>query len=135
MPAILKMAINYFVEITHNVAAVSEAIEDLCKNSTDKVEPIILEDRLFNLEENEVTHSIFINANPEEKKVYAIIELYGTIQFIVKLSKNYNGNAFTKLYIYDVLLTKEIQKKLNYIPDLITYSLMDIPNQIQIFKF
>ncbi|WP_024752147.1 HNH endonuclease [Treponema phagedenis] len=117
MPAILKMAINFFVEITRDVVTVSEAIEDLRKNLTDKVEPIILEESLFDLGENEVTHSIFLNASPEEKKVYAIIELYGTIQFIVKLSKNYNGPAFIKLYVYDVLLTKEIQKKVNYIPD------------------
>jgi hypothetical protein len=116
MPAILKMTINYFIEKTGDTSSVKDAINDLKRNETNRVEPIILEKRLFSLDENEVTHSIFLNANKKEKKVYAIIELYSTIQFIIKLSDKYNGEDFQELYVYDVLKTEEIVKKIDNVP-------------------
>ena len=116
MPAILKMAINYYVEKTGDTESVKKAIEDLKKNSTDKVEPIIFNTPLFLLNDDEITHSIFIKGSNKEKKVYAIIELYSVIQFIVKLSDNYNGNDIEDLYVYDVLKNTEISKKIENSP-------------------
>ena len=116
MPAILKMAINYYIEKTEDIESVKNAIEDLKHNSTDKVEPIILSEPLFNLSKDEITHSIFVKGSREEKKLYAIIELYSVIQFIVKLSDNYNGNSIQDLYVYDVLKNEEISKEILKVP-------------------
>ncbi|GHU23066.1 hypothetical protein FACS1894172_01010 [Spirochaetia bacterium] len=99
MPAILKMAINYYVEKTGDIESVSYAIEELKKNATIKVEPIIFERRLYDLEAEEVSHSIFLSESHAEKKLYAIIELFNVVSFIVKLSDNYNRNDFDDLYV------------------------------------
>lgn len=116
MPAILKMAINYYLEKTNDTESVKNAINDLKQNSTNRVEPIIFNQSLFNLSEDEVTHCIFINGSKKEKKLYAIIELYSSIQFIIKLSDNYNGTDLQDVYIFDVIKRKEIHKELTYIP-------------------
>ena len=108
--AILKIVIEYYIHITNDIKSVTEAINDLKNKYTNKVEPIILGNRLFELLEEEVTHSIFIKA--EGNKVYAIIEFYSTVQFIVKLSQNYIGESFSNLYVYDVLLRKDLGKNL-----------------------
>lgn len=112
--AILKIVIEYYIHITNDIKSVTEAINDLKNKYTNKVEPIILGNRLFELLEGEVTHSIFIKA--EGNKVYAIIEFYSTVQFIVKLSQNYIGKSFSKLYVYDVLLRKDLEKNLCFTP-------------------
>ena len=116
MPAILKMAINYYVEKTEDTESVRNAIDDLKKNSTDKVEPIILNKPLYLLDDGEITHSIFINGSCKEKKLYAIIELYSVIQFIVKLSDSYEGSDIQELYVYDVLKNTEISKNIENLP-------------------
>lgn len=116
MPEILKMAINFYVEETEDIESIRNAIEDLKRNSADKVEPIILNEPLFTLNDDEITHSIFINGSSKEKKLYVIIELYSVVQFIVKLSDNYNGDNIQDLYIYDVLKNLEISREILSVP-------------------
>ena len=112
MPAILKMAINFYIEKTNDITSVKEAIDDLRKNETNRVKPIIFEKELFDCLEGEVTHSIFFNGSKRQKKLYAIIELYSSIQFIVKLSDNYTNEDIQYSYVYDVLRNIEILKKI-----------------------
>jgi len=116
LPAILKMAINYYIEKTGDIESVKSAIDDLKRNISTKAEPIILNDRIFILEDKEITHSIFINGEKSSKRLYAIIELYSTIQFVVKLSDNYNKEDFIDLYVFDVLERAEKAKKPINIP-------------------
>ena len=115
-PAILKMAINYYIEKTGDIASVKDAINDLKNNLTNKVEPIILKDPLFDLAESEVVHSIFVNCSGTEHKIYAIIELYSSIQFVVKLSEHYSGDDEQDLYVYDVLERKELKREIKTPP-------------------
>jgi len=49
--------------------------------------------------------------------LYAIIELYSTVQFVIKLSDNYNGEDVQHLYVFDVLKKQEIQKEIVFVPD------------------
>jgi len=117
LPALLKMAINYYVEQTGDIKSVEDAIEDLKNNDPARVDSIILEERLFALESKEVTHSIFINGDKESGRLYAIIELYNVVQFIVRLSSKYNGEDFEDLYVYDLLDGTEKSKIPINIPD------------------
>lgn len=113
----LKITVRLALFFRASGSLVSEfTINDLKQNSTNRVEPIIFNQSLFNLSEDEVTHCIFINGSKKEKKLYAIIELYSSIQFIIKLSDNYNGTDLQDVYIFDVIKRKEIHKELTYIP-------------------
>lgn len=117
LPAILKMAINYYIERTGDLESLSNAIDNLKKNDSSRVEPIILKERLFCLDNGEVTHSIFINGNKDSHRLYAIIELYNVFQFVVRLSDSYTRDDFTDLYVYDVLERAEKKKTPTHVPE------------------
>jgi len=83
----------------------------LKKSNVNRVEPIILDDRLFKLEENEVSHSIYIKGSKKEHKLFTIIELFSTVSSIVKLSEEYDCDDLEDLYVFDVLECKEKKKE------------------------
>lgn len=116
-PAILKIAVNYYIEKGGDIEFVDSAIEDLKNNQTHRVDLIIKEGLVVESNSEEVLHYIFINGCREKKKLYAIIELYSTVQFVVKLSDNYNGEDVQHLYLFDVLKKQEIQKEIGFVPD------------------
>jgi hypothetical protein len=116
LPAILKMAINFYIEHTSDTLSVKDAIEDLRNNDYKLVEPVILTNKIFDLADDEITHSIFINADSTTHRLYAIIDLFSTFQFFVKLSINYTGESFSSLYVFDVLTRKELVKTSKNIP-------------------
>ena len=120
--AILKMAVSQYIEKRDDIANVRAAIEDI-KNPPndlrhlDKVELCVLENEIFSVDDDEVSHSIFLNASNEKHKLYAIIQLFNTPQYIVKLSDTYDGQDFTDLYVYDVLKKNELKKEILWFPD------------------
>lgn len=116
-PAILKIAVNYYIETGGDIEFVDSAIEDLKNNKTHRVDFIIKEGLVVESNPEEVLHYIFINGCKEKKKMYAILELYSTVQFVVKLSDNYNGEDVQHLYVFDVLKRREIQKEIGFVPD------------------
>jgi hypothetical protein len=117
LPAVLKIALNYYIFKTGDLFSVQNAIDDLKNDKFNKVEPIILDHRLFDLDEEEVSHSIYLRGSQTEHKLYAIIELFNVFQFIIKLSENYNLSDFEELYVFDVLLCTEKSKSIKYRPD------------------
>lgn len=116
-PAILKIAVNYYIEKGGDIEFVDSAIEDLKNNQTHRVDLIIKEGLVVESDSEDVLHYIFINGCREKKKLYAIIELYSTVQFVIKLSDNYNGEDVQHLYVFDVLKKQEIQKEIVFVPD------------------
>lgn len=116
-PAILKIAVNYYIEKGGDIEFVDSAIEDLKNNQTHRVDLIIKEDLVVESDSEDVLHYIFINGCREKKKLYAIIELYSSVQFVVKLSDNYNGENVQHLYVFDVLKRREIKKEIGFVPD------------------
>jgi hypothetical protein len=117
LPAILKIALNFYIYKTGDILSVKYAVDDLKKEKTDKVEPIVLNYRLFDLENEEVSHSIYLRASQTEHKLYAIIELFNVFQFIVKLSDNYDMPDFEEIYVYDILLCTTKSKMIKHYPD------------------
>ncbi|MCG6154152.1 HNH endonuclease [Leptospira bandrabouensis] len=128
--SILKTALNYYIYKTKKIEAVKKAIEQLKENNSNLVEPIILENFLYDVEESEINHSIFLHGNQKEKKLYAIIEHFNIYHYIVKLSDEYYDEDISLLYVYDTISKIEIPKKIkfNYLPSFIfqyTYSNSD----------
>ncbi|MDE7291182.1 MAG: HNH endonuclease [Treponemataceae bacterium] len=121
-PAILKMAVSQYIDKFDDIENVKSAIEDIKNPIKDlktfkKVELCILENEIFNVEDDEVLHSIFLCANKKKHKLYAIIQLFSTQQYIVKLSDSYDGRDFADLTVYDVMKKKMIDKKNLWTPD------------------
>jgi hypothetical protein len=116
MPAILKMALNYYIDKTGDNVSVRKAVDDLKNNKITRVEPIISECRLYDLDETEISHSIYLRGSYSEHKLFAVIELFNAVHFIVKLSEEYNGNDYEELYVFDVLECKEKNKIIKYHP-------------------
>ena len=121
---ILKMAINLYIEKTSDIVSVKEAIEDLKTDKIRKVDHIILENDLYNPSKNEISHLIYINGSDMHKKLYAIIELFNTKQYIVKLNDNFQGNNVEIIYIFDIV------KK-----DIIKHDIINIPPADFIFAY
>jgi hypothetical protein len=116
MPAILKMALNYYIDRTGDNVSVCKAIDDLKNNRITRIEPIVLEHRLYDLDEAEVSHGIYLRGSKSEHKLFAVIELFNAVNFIVKLSEEYNCNDYEELYVFDVLECKEKNKVIKYRP-------------------
>jgi hypothetical protein len=106
------MAINYYIEKTGDNVSVSAAINDLKNNIPIKVEPIIFEKRMYDLDLDldEVFHSIYLLGSQSERKLYAIIELFNAVSFIVKLSENYNLPDIEELYVLMCYYVKRRKK-------------------------
>lgn len=124
LPAILKMSIGYYIELKDDMESVANAIVDLKKNDASRVEPIILENRIFDLDEKEITHSVFLFGDANSKRLYAIVELFSVVQFAVRLSDAYMGEDFQDLYVYDVI--ERVQR---------TKFAKNIPSHDFIFRF
>jgi hypothetical protein len=116
--AILKIALNYYIMKTNDVNSVCNAINDLKNNIVEKINLIILERCIFNLDDDEVSHSIYLVGSQVERKLYAVIELFNAVQFIVKLSENYCKPDFEDLFVFDVLLCKKKDKAIKYRPEI-----------------
>ena len=117
MLSILKTAVNFYIDRSGDIDSVKLAIDDLKKKETDRVEQFLEKSHpLFETSDQEILHSIFINGSKEKNKLYAIVEFFSALQFIVKLSDDYKGEDIQYLYVYDVLNTKEILKEIKNIP-------------------
>jgi len=110
--SVLKTAVNYFILKTESPQNIENAITELKNGSTKIVEPVALDKRIFPLEDNEVTHSIYINGK-KNGKLYMVVEYFNVFQFVVKLNENYIGNDIEDIYIFDVIQRKELSRNIN----------------------
>ena len=113
-PAVLKMAINYYFDKFGGIDTIAFAIEDMKHDELNCVDCVFFEHPLVRTDSEEVFHCIYINGNEKEKKLYAFVELYSTLQFVVRLSDDYSGPTLQSLYVFDILKSKEIKRELNY---------------------
>ncbi len=58
-------------------------------------------------------HTLFIKGDPDERILYAYIELYNTFNLIVLLSDCYNGTAIQESYSFDVISRQVVELDLN----------------------
>jgi len=136
-PAILKIAINYYVMKTGDVNSVHDAISDLKNSIVERIKLIILEKRIFDLDDDEVSHSIYLTSSHAENKLYAVVELFNAVQFVVKLSENYCKSQFEDLYVFDILSGTKKNKVIKYCPKINFLSDFERPfssNDIEAYK-
>lgn len=115
--SITKTAINYFIYKGGNREFITHLIPYLQGNvEADAVWLHYPEDVIYTPEENEVSHIIQVIGNPNEKILYAYIELFNVHNFIVRLSDSYDGPPFNTAYFFDVLKAETLARNtsINY---------------------
>ncbi len=117
MKALLKIAINFYLHRCSRVIDLHERIEEL-RNTNDIPVSIIrhyyTKDSIKYEDTNEVSHTIYIKGDSSTKLLYAFIEIFSSAAFIINLNTEYNGPEASYSYTYDVLLNKEISKKITF---------------------
>jgi hypothetical protein len=70
-------------------------------------------DNIYNINNNECFHTLYIDGNNKENILYAYIDYFNVVKYIVILSKEYKGDDITYKYQYDLINNIEIDKGIN----------------------
>jgi hypothetical protein len=111
-PSVLKTAISYYIELTGDAYSVAGAIAELRAGETRSVEPIIMDQRIYQLDDEEVSHSVYV-VGQKHQGLYGIVEYFNVIQFLIKLSDRYDGEDIESLYVFDVLKRTRLEKAIS----------------------
>jgi len=113
--AIAKIAVNYYLYLGGSIDLIPDVLHYVCddnvRNNFVTFYYSFLE--IHKLEENEISHVLLLKGNKAKQLLYCYIELFSSTNFIVILSRNYDGKDFSKSYCYDVISNNELQKEIN----------------------
>lgn len=109
--ALYKIAINFFIYSRGDIKHIEHLINCLRQNNTDNTNGYskqISTKNTDSIKENYIPHIIYVEGNSEEHILYAYIEFFGTIQFLILLNNNYDGVDMKYTYCYDFISKSEI---------------------------
>lgn len=109
--ALYKIAINFFIYSGGDEKYIKHLINCLLQNNannTNGYSKQISIKNTDNIKENSIPHIIYIEGNSKEHILYAYIEFFGTVQFLVLLNDNYDGVDIKYTYYYDFISKSEI---------------------------
>jgi len=110
--SVCKMAINYYIYNQGNPSFIKHLIPYIKDGEcSDCVWYYYPENPVHN--NQEFIHTLFIKGDPDEKILYAYIELFNTFNLIVMLSDFYDGTAIQKSYSFDVISRQVVELDLN----------------------
>jgi hypothetical protein len=112
--SVTKMAVNYYLKLGYDVAWVSDAIRMICGEVNNEIAhfyyPKPIHYQIHQLGEDEVSHIIAIKGEPQQKMLYAYVELFSMQNVLIKLNMNYKGPKINSVYAFDLRTGKEIEK-------------------------
>lgn len=110
--ALYKIAINFFIYSGGDRKYIEHLIDCLIQNNANNTNGYSKLISIRNSEnikkENSIPHIIYIEGNSKEHILYAYIEFFGTVQFLVLLNDNYDGVDIKYTYYYDFISKSEI---------------------------
>lgn len=109
--ALYKIAINFFIYSGGDIKHIEHLINCLRQNNTDNTNGYskqISTKNTDSIKENAIPHIIYVEGNSEEHTLYAYIEFFGTIQFLILLNNNYDGVNVKYIYYYDFISKNKI---------------------------
>jgi hypothetical protein len=111
-----KMAINYYLINEYEVEWVRPAISTIKGEVDNEITYFFYPNpnhyAVHELGENEVSHIIHIRGIPEERLLYAYVELFNLQNILIRLNMNYGGPAINDTYAFDLLSGKQIDKRI-----------------------
>ncbi|MDR0429359.1 MAG: HNH endonuclease [Tannerellaceae bacterium] len=111
-PSIVKSAINYYVDIFHDIPTIKHLIPYI-KGEKDTKEVLYLhhfKELPYEVDKRQVTHMIHLEGNRDTGLLYAMMEYYGIFIYIAVLGLDYQGNPVNKTYTYDTVSATEIDR-------------------------
>jgi len=112
--SLAKTAINYYIYKGGDSLAIKDFIPFLLNESEPhRVWHYYPETMPYEPMEKEITHVILIHGKPEEKILYAYVELFSYIKVLIFLSDNYDGPAFRESYVFDPVNRINIEVNVN----------------------
>jgi len=111
-PSIVKSAVNYYVDIFHDVPTIKHLIPYI-KGEKDTKEVLYLhhfKELPYEVTRGQITHMIHLEGDKSTKLLYAMMEYYGIFIYIVVLDSNYLGDPVNKTYTYDTVSATEIDR-------------------------
>lgn len=107
--AITKIAIGFYCNALNDTINIRHLIPFL-KNEEDRyiVYHYFPDEKIYQPQDGEVSHIIYLKGNKSERILTCYIELYNCHNFLVVLNNNYMGFDFAISYGYDLLKEMEI---------------------------
>ena len=112
--AIVKIAINFFIYKGGERKYIERALHFFDNTDDNIIALYYPSNNIYTPSENEISHLIRVVGNPAEKILYAYIELFNVLCFMVRLSDNYEGEFTDNTYIYDLLMNQEINREIEF---------------------
>lgn len=113
--ALVKIAINYFLFKGGSVSDIQDGINFLIGKDIERYIAFLIQDEKV-YTEGEVSHTIFLSGNPNDRFLYCYINLFSVYSYVVLLNVNYGGKLIQEQYVYDLKGQNEIQgRNLDYI--------------------
>lgn len=111
-PSIVKSAVNYYVDIFHDISTIKHLIPYI-KGKKDTKEVLYLHhfrELPYEVLKEQVTHMIHLEGNQDTGLLYAMMEYYGIFIYIVILDLDYHGEPVNETYTYDTVSATEINR-------------------------
>jgi hypothetical protein len=110
--AICKCAINFYIHKGGDKKFVKKILSHMERGQNlDFVMPYY-KDNIYNIKDCECFHTLYIRGDKVEKILYAYIDYFNVVKYIVILNDKYGGKNISYQYQYDLLNNAEIYKKI-----------------------
>lgn len=112
--SIVKTAVNYYVFERNEKTQISHLLSYLRdEENLNIIHHFNPKKTIFKKEVGEVAHTIHLVGNKHNKVLYCFIEFFSCYSFLLLLSENYTEKTFVSTYVYDVIKSKKIERKIN----------------------
>ncbi len=111
--AFAKIAVNFFLSKGGDKSLIKGVIDYVCIPGTTNLFSTFYYSfsPIHKLAEQEISHILYLKGDNRKRLLYCYIELFSTINFIVILNRDYDGQNFTDQYCYDIINNAEIPDK------------------------
>lgn len=118
-PSIVRSAVNYYILQTRRYDDVNHLIPYIRgeKNCQAVLHLVLFDELPYKEKDDEITHMIHIEGNPNNGVLYAMLEYYSLYTYVVFLKEDYNGPELNLTYCYDVLHEKETEREFSLLVD------------------
>jgi hypothetical protein len=112
--SICKTAVNFYIYDNGDRRNISHLLDYIkYGNGNNPLWYCYLDTEVINKQPKDILHSIVLVGNQAEKILYAYIELFNAIKFIVLLNDNYIGRDIYTSYCYDVIGRNRVARSVN----------------------
>ena len=104
-----KVAANYFVHSKYDAELINKLRMFILDGSIENLYSWVLQLNISKqLFPGKVYHLISLNVDQKQRVLYAYLEFYSAVGFVILLNSNYKGEKIESTYLFDVLTKQEV---------------------------